>query len=238
MYPTHVTQRGTNRERVFHARRDFEVYEQLLRDHSQPAGLRVLAYCLMPNHIHLIGVPDQHDALAVALRRTHGRFAQYLNARLGRSGHLWQNRFFSCALGTFHLWTALRYVERNPVRAALVSFPGEHPWSSARAHLTGEDRTGTLDMDFWHTNGGAANWAALLAEPDELTEIKLLRRCTHAGAPIGSSEFLDFDPAPARSPDPSSTVRRRRAGGGAAAPGNRRGDESGCPKRMSPLRQR
>ena len=87
----------------------------------------------MPNHVHLVAVPDASDSLANALRRAHGRYAMYLNARRGRSGHLWQNRFYSCALDGAHLAVALRYVERNPVRAGLAESVEQYRWSSAAA---------------------------------------------------------------------------------------------------------
>ena len=78
------------------------------------AGVRILAYCLMSNHIHLVAVPENEGSLAICMQRVHGRYAQYLNARRQRAGHLWQNRYFSCPLDEQHLWTALRYVELNP----------------------------------------------------------------------------------------------------------------------------
>jgi putative transposase len=91
------------------------VYLDLLGHNSELVGLRILAYCLMVNHIHLVCVPEFEEALAICLRRKHGRYAQYLNARLLRSGHLWQNRFYSCPLDETHLWRAMGYVELNPV---------------------------------------------------------------------------------------------------------------------------
>ncbi len=187
----HVTQRGTGRQIVFYTRRDRQVYLGLLKEHSEKAGLSVLAYCLMPNHVHLVVVPNEDDALAVALRRTHGRYAQYLNARRQRSGHLWQNRFFSCPLDQAHLWAALRYVERNPVRAGLVERAEEHAWSSAQCHLTGRDRLRLVDMAFWAGVGGAEPWEALLASPEEQWEMRRLERATYAGKPLGTKEFCD-----------------------------------------------
>jgi putative transposase len=74
----------------------------------------------MTNHIHAVVTPRRGDSLAVLFRRVHGRYAQYLNARMGRSGHLWQARFYSCPLAAGHLDTALRYVECNPPRARLA----------------------------------------------------------------------------------------------------------------------
>jgi putative transposase len=88
----------------------------------------------MTNHVHLIAVPEREGSLARTLGCTHSEYALALNHAHGRSGHVWQNRFFSCPLGESHLLSALRYVELNPVRAGLASEPSGWPWSSARAH--------------------------------------------------------------------------------------------------------
>ena len=113
----HLTQRGTNRQRVFFKDSDRSTYLKLMAHNLEDAGVRVLAWCLMSNHVHFVAVPERDDSLSVLTRRVHGRFAQMMNARLLRSGHLWQNRFHSCALSPAHLWRALAYVERNPLRA-------------------------------------------------------------------------------------------------------------------------
>jgi putative transposase len=122
----HVTQRGTDCQTTFHSRQDRQVYLDLLRANLPDRGVRILGYCLMTNHVHLVAIPGHSDSLATLFRRVHGRYAQYFNARRHRTGHLWQNRFFSCALSQSHLWTALRYVEMNPVRASLVASPAEY----------------------------------------------------------------------------------------------------------------
>jgi putative transposase len=186
----HITQRGTNREPVFFSHSDRRYYLELVSENLSDAGVRVLAYSLMSNHVHLVGVPGAADSLAVLLRRVHGRYAQYLNVRRKRSGHLWQNRYFSCPLGAGHLGRALQYVERNPVRAGMVARPEEYRWSSAAAHLGGEDSSGILDLDFWRQEGGAERWAALLATPEQMLILRLLRRCTYAGRPFGDEAFL------------------------------------------------
>lgn len=89
----------------------------------------------MSNHVHWIVVPEQVDSLAQAFGEAHGRYAQYANTRFSRHGHFWQDRFFSCALDAGHRWVALRYVERNPVRARLVQAADQWPWSSAAVHV-------------------------------------------------------------------------------------------------------
>jgi putative transposase len=187
--PHHVTQRGTDRQTVFHCRQDRVTYLALLKQHSHQAEVDVLAYCLMPNHVHLIVVPTDKESLAVALRRTHGRYAQYLNARRSRTGHLWQNRFFSCPMEHGHLWSALSYVERNPVRARLVERPEQYEWSSASDHLTGHDRLELLNMRFWQEQGGIVCWKSLLGTQNDEREMLHLERATYAGRPLGTKEF-------------------------------------------------
>ena len=188
--PHHVTQRGTDRQIVFHTQRDRRVYLDLLTEYSRQSSVAILAYCLMPNHIHLIAVPEEEDSLAVCLRRTHGRYSQYSNARRVRSGHLWQKRFYSCAMEETHLWSAIRYVELNPVRAGLVPAAAEFRWSSAAAHLSGKDTPHLLDMQFWSSSGGARHWKELLASPGDERQLKRLKLATYSGKPLGSEDFV------------------------------------------------
>ena len=123
-------------------------------------------------------------------RFLHGRYALYLNSRRHRIGHLWQNRFYSWALDETHLWAALRYAERNLVRAQLVMRPEEYAWSSAAAHLGANAPSTLLDWQFYTTSGGRERWIALLAEPEELAAIRALQRGTFTGRPVGSPEFV------------------------------------------------
>ncbi len=116
----HVTQRGVDRRETFSSEGDRAAYLKLVSQNRADARVRLLGWCLMSNHIHLVAIPEREDSLAVLLRRVNGRYAQYYNARTGRSGHLWQNRYFACPLSPTHVWRALIYVERNPVRTGLV----------------------------------------------------------------------------------------------------------------------
>ena len=188
--PHHVTQRGTNRQKIFYSQRDRKVYLDLLRHNSELVNLRILAYCLMLNHIHLVCVPEFEEALAICLRRAHGRYAQYLNARLLRSGHLWQNRFYSCPLDETHLWRAMRYVELNPVRAGVVAEAGLYRYSSASAHLGKRDEFGVLDLEFWEASGAALGWTQRLQMDEGEEERRRIRRATHAGKPLGTETFV------------------------------------------------
>jgi putative transposase len=105
--PYHVTQRGVDRQATFSLDEDRHTYLRLLRENLSEADVRVWGWCLMSNHVHLVLLPGREDSLSLLMRRVHGRYAQYYNTRWGRTGHLWQNRFFSCILGIEHLWAAL-----------------------------------------------------------------------------------------------------------------------------------
>jgi putative transposase len=186
--PCHITQRGVDRREVFSTDQDRTTYLRLLQENLGDAAVRILGYCLMTNHVHLIAVPEREDSLSILFRRVHGRYAQYYNARAGRSGHLWQNRFFACMLGPSHLWAALAYVERNPVRAGMVEHAAEYPWSSAAAHLGYEDQSRILDLDWWRREG-PKNWKDLLEDSQEQQDANL-RSCTYAGKPFGEESFV------------------------------------------------
>jgi len=189
----HVTQRGVDRQRVFFIDGDRRTYLALMRTNLADAGVSVQAWCLMNNHVHWMVRPEREDSLAVLFRRVHGRYAQYLNARRGRSGHLWQNRYFACAVDGGHCRNALRYVELNPVRAGIAVRPADYRWSSARQHLFGPgaaDHPCVLDWSIWHELGGETGWRELLGREEALAEVLALRRCTYAGKPYGTREFV------------------------------------------------
>ena len=189
--PYHVTQRGTNGQRVFFQNSDREMYLRLLSRNLCGAGVRVLAYTLMTNHVHAVVVPERADSLAVLFRRVHGRYAQYVNTRRGRSGHLWQGRFYSCPLEGAHISTALRYVEENPCRAAMVGRAEEYRWSSAAVHFGARrDDYQLLDLRYWERSGGAETWREMFAAAGAEEHIERLRQCTYAGRPFGGEDFL------------------------------------------------
>ena len=188
----HVTQRGVNHEQVFYCEQDRRTYLGLVQTQFKDSGARLLGWCLMTNHVHWVIVPDREDTLAVLFRRVHGRYAQYLNARRQRTGHLWQNRFFSCPIAEESLGTVLRYVELNPVRAEMVDAADRYLWSSASAHLKGpgHEVVALLDWTYWRDSGGHEEWHRLLGTVEELQKVQKLRRATYAGAPFGPAEFV------------------------------------------------
>jgi len=187
----HVTQRGNNRQAVFHSDHHRFLYLELLRSQSARYGMRILGYCLMSNHVHLVVVPTEASSLARALGRTHAEYALALNRTEGRSGHVWQNRFFSSPLDARHLLRALQYVELNPVRAGLVPQAWDWPWSSARAHIREAPVDPMLDSNWRDHLGGwdFAGWRECLLAGLADSELKLMRRAWRTGEPLGSQEF-------------------------------------------------
>ena len=143
----HITQRGNYRQNVFEDDSDKRKYVEFIREYSEKYGMKIYAYCLMSNHVHFIAAPVKEDSLAMTFKYSNMRYSSYFNKKNRRSGHLWQGRFYSCPLQFEHALEALRYVERNPVRARMVELPWEYEWSSAREHVgfNGEIDTSTKD---------------------------------------------------------------------------------------------
>lgn len=183
--PRHITQRGNNRQDVFFVDDDRIFYLRMLRKYSDENGLEVLGYCLMRDHIHLVAIPSREDSLASAVGQTHFVYTQYINGLHGRSGHLWQNRFYSCALDEEHFWNAMRYVERNPVRAGAASRAWEYRWSSAAVHCGGNNEVRLVDLRKWNGMIGVQDWQAALSAGQNDAAVKELRRIHRHGQTAG-----------------------------------------------------
>jgi len=188
--PHHVTQRGNARQVILSGDADRVTYLELLREYSHLYGLSLLGYCLMSNHVHLIAVPQDLQALSQSLKQAHGRYAAYWNARQSSTGHVWQGRFYSCPLDESHLWKALRYVELNPVRAGMVATAEQWRWSSAAAHCGDSNLDPMLEMERWRKRWTPAEWRVFIDDAESAADVNVLRHSTHTGRPLGSQDFL------------------------------------------------
>jgi putative transposase len=184
----HVTQRGNRRQQTFFQEEDYSAYLALLREWCARCGVAVWAYCLMPNHVHLIVVPQSEDGLRGALGEAHRRYTRRINFREGWRGHLWQGRFASFALDERYLLRAAQYVELNPVRAKLCRMPWRWRWSSAAAHVTGRE-DGVVQVTPLLER--VKDWREHLLEPLEAAEEELWRQHERTGRPLGAPAFLD-----------------------------------------------
>jgi putative transposase len=187
----HVTQRGNHREVVFFCDHDWEVYLELWSKYSRLANADLAGYSLMGNHVHLVPIPEFETSLAKAVGRTNNDFSRWQNVQCHRTGHLWQARFYSCPVALVSLWDVLAYVELNPVRAGLVQKPEDWRWSSARAHLSGRDETGLLNMRLWAEYFTPASWAEYLRQKEQDKELQhRIRTATQTGRPLAGHEAV------------------------------------------------
>ncbi len=186
-YPHHITQRGVRRQKTFFAEDDYQAYLDLAIELTGDWPIEFWAYCLMPNHIHAVVVPDQPDSLSKYFAVLHRRYARQINLQHEWQGHLWQKRFYSVVMDERHTIASLRYVELNPVRGGIRKSPRDWPWSSTKGNLglTDDpliDRSRTVDI--------IANWSTYLAEEEDVSTVQRLRRQTRTGRPNGDDEFL------------------------------------------------
>jgi len=185
--PHHITQRGNRRMPVFFSDEDYELYLELMSASCRRLGVEVWAYCLMPNHVHLIVKPRSEDGLRRAIGDAHRRYSRHVNFREDWRGHLFQGRFASFVMDERYLLAAARYVELNPVRAGLVEKVWRWEWSSARAHRRGKDDAlvrvkPLLDL--------AGDWEEFLSVPATQEERNAIRRHERSGRPLGGGDFL------------------------------------------------
>jgi putative transposase len=186
--PHHVTQRGNRRQKTFFEDGDYALYRHVLAEGCARVGTRIWAWCLMPNHVHLILVPSNEDGLRAALGEAHRRYTRFVNGREGWHGHLWQERFASFPMDEEWLIACARYVELNPVRAGLVRRPEQWRWSSARAHL-GSAPDGVTELAALLER--VTDWRVLLDGGLEERELKMIRSRERTGYALGSPTFLD-----------------------------------------------
>ena len=188
-YPHHITQRGNRRQQTFFNDGDYQTYIELMSHWCREHAVEIWGYCLMPNHVHLIAVPSDADGLRHAIGEAHRRYTRGVNFRQGWRGHLWQGRFCSCVMQENHLIACIRYIEMNPVRAALVKTPEKWPWSSAAAHISGQDDgfvncRALLDMV-------KEEWKSFLLKDIDTETIEAFRKHERSGRPIGNDDFIE-----------------------------------------------
>ena len=187
--PHHVTQRGNRRLQTFFGDDDYQAYLELMSEWCAKYKVQVWAYCLMPNHVHLVAVPETKESLNLAIGEAHRRYTRRVNFREGWRGHLWQGRFSSFILDQNHLLACARYVELNPVRAGMVKNPQSWRWSSADAHAQGKDdilvRTKPLLAMI------KSPWKKFLSVGIQESQMDLFRKHERTGRPIGDDAFID-----------------------------------------------
>jgi putative transposase len=183
----HVTQRGNGRQKVFFSDEDYALYLRLITESCKAARVTCLAWCLMPNHLHMILVPSDEDGLRAALSKTNRAYAGIVNARRKVTGHFWQGRYGSVPMDDAHLFEALRYVLMNPVKAKLVQKPEAWRWSSARAYLKNKDDGLTNPRQMRKV---IDDMRAFLGEKPDTTRLERLLAAETIGRPAAEPDFI------------------------------------------------
>ena len=185
--PHHVTQRGNRRMETFFCDGDYRAYLALMAEWCRKFNVAILAYCLMPNHVHLIAVPETEEGLRHAIGEAHRRYSVMINRRQKWTGHLWQGRFSSFPMDEAYLLAAVKYIEMNPVRARLAADPYAWEWSSARAHADGKDDSLVRVSPLLEMVG---DWKLFLSDADAEDADKI-RRHERTGRALGDDPFLE-----------------------------------------------
>ena len=191
----HIIQRGNNRQACFRRDSDFLLYLLHLRELASRHGCAVHAYCLMPNHAHLLMTPSTEDALSTIMRNLGQRYVQYFNRSYGRTGTLWEGRYRSCiAESARYVLACYRYIELNPVRASLVQSADAYPWSSYRRNAHDrEDPLITAHPEYLalghDCDAQQMSYRKLFEDAIEPPLLNRIRNATNGGFPLGSEKF-------------------------------------------------
>jgi len=190
----HVIQRGNNRTATFSSPNDFGHYLEHLGEASQRFKCRIHAYVLMTNHVHLLLTPEEEDGPSFMMQRLGRWYVRYFNARVARTGTLWEGRFRSSVVNSDRYFFACsRYIEQNPERALMVSEAQHYPWSSYRCNGHGNMNELITPHDLYQKLAATAEerraaYRALFASPLEQTVIDRIRYSVKRGLTLGSDE--------------------------------------------------
>ncbi|MCF7887647.1 MAG: transposase [Candidatus Omnitrophica bacterium] len=190
-YPHHIIQRGNRRQKVFFQNRDYQEYLKLLRQYSAKNNLSVAAYCLMPNHVHIVAIPSNKEGLAKAIGETHRNYTRMINFRENWRGYLWQGRFSSYIMDRKHLYTAVKYILNNPVKAKrkITENALDYHWSSIHYHI-GKKNIPWLKDDILQEM--IDDWSQYLNEDQDNKQIELLKKHERTGRPLGDNNFIEI----------------------------------------------
>lgn len=148
----HVVSRGNNQEKIFPENKDKDYFFGLLKEQTEKFQGQMYAYCIMDNHVHIL-IKIQLKALSLLMQETNSNYAVYYNGKYRKSGHVFQGRFFSSCVETeAYLISCIRYIHNNPVKAGVVRYITEYPYSSAKYYFLQSDRQKTeiLSEEIFH----------------------------------------------------------------------------------------
>ncbi len=193
--PVHLIQRGNNRQTCFFDEQDCKNYLKWLAEYSQESECAIHAYVLMTNHVHLLLTPEKESSAAKLMKRLGQRYTQYINRIYQRSGTLWEGRFRSCIVqDEKYALVCQRYIELNPVRAQMVSHPGDYLWSSYRTKTEDQNNQVVIPHESYLTLGSSVenrqkNYRMLLERHLDFEITNKVRHATNGNYALGDEKF-------------------------------------------------
>jgi putative transposase len=217
--PLHVIQRGNNRQPIFSCRDDYRRLHAWLAEAAAAHDSAVHAYVLMTNHFHLLVTPGSGQSLPRTMQALGRRYVRYVNSANRRSGTLWEGRYRAAPIDSEAYFLACcRYIELNPVRAGIVSHPGDYGWSSYHAHAFGAADPLVCDHALYRGLGGSPDerrgaYRALFERSDDSAFLAGMRAATNGGWALGDERFKRrLAAAVGRRAAPLPRGRRRKSG--------------------------
>ena len=182
----HILNRGNKRARIFHEPADFEQFQSLIARAQDRVELPILAACLMPNHVHLVVRPCADTDIARWMHWVFTTHVRWHHAKYSTTGRLWQGRFKAFAIqADHHLFTVMRYVERNALRANLVERAEDWRWGSLAWRRSASGITlGESPVPL------PSYWRHLVNEPQTAAEIAEIRTCVNRQRPFGEEQWV------------------------------------------------
>ena len=218
--PVHVIQRGHNRATTFESPAEFKRYRTVLFEESARRGCAIHAYVLMTNHVHLLLTPESVHGVSSMMQAIGRRYVRWVNERRHRTGTLWEGRFKSSVIDSDrYLMTCSRYIELNPVRAGMVSAPGQYQWSSYRHNAHGAPDDGLTPHALYNSLGADAaerqmGYRGLFRHAPKPALIDDIRRGIKSGGVVGRDVFRARVQATVARP-----ITRMKHGGDRRSPG-------------------
>lgn len=196
-YPHHIIQRGNNRQAIFNSAADYKHLLNLIDDNAKKFEVAIHSYVLMTNHFHLLATPQTDAGLPQMMQAVGRSYVRYFNDLHGRSGTLWEGRYRSTLIQTDrYLLACMVYIDRNPVRAGLVSEASGYPWSSYNFYAgTRSDKLITPHSLFWELAntpfGREAAYAELVKADVTVDQLAAMTRSVLAGWALGEPDFVE-----------------------------------------------
>lgn len=182
----HIINRGNRREVVFHDNYDYEKFLKLLIESKEKYAIKIYAYCLMPNHFHLVIYTKYADSLSQTMHWINSSYVRYYNKRYNISGHLWQGRYKSFIVQEdSYLLVLLKYVEVNPKRARIVKDCIDYKYSSANNRIKNNENLITDEAPILLPD----DWYAYINSDEKITDIESIRNCINRQAPLGDENW-------------------------------------------------